>query len=337
MDKKDKLLQFSESIISHDVPLYTMKTILYLISKEQKEIDINKLCSLMYINKRKLVNELSKIKPIESILEVDKSDEGFFQLIVLDEFKIELFEEKKKKGKKEDAKVKTKNQREADILEVFQYWCEIMGKTSRTRLDTKRRRVINTALDFLTVEECKLAIFGCSQSPWHMGHNPQNKLYNSLELIFRDEDKIEGFIADAKGLSLEERVENEKSSKPVKIEERMEDNDWISQRINHFGQKSESNEGLIESKKETLQIEYQENKLNDYDVKGIVKASLLAMGMIDENKENDIAEFEIIQNNIEDADFEIIEEKESSTVEAKNDDEIPLYLKLAKEQKNKLK
>ena len=31
-------------------------------------------------------------------------------------------------------------------------------------------------------------------SKFHMGDNPQQKKYNSIDLIFRDADKIEGFI-----------------------------------------------------------------------------------------------------------------------------------------------
>lgn len=335
MDKKQLLTQFSESILSHDVPLYTLKAILYLISKDQNEIDIDKLCSLMYINKRKLVNELTKLKPIDSIIQIDNSDEGFFQLIILDQFKIEFTEEqKKKKTKNDELKKKAKNQKESDILEVFEYWCLIMGKTSRTRLDTKRRRVISTALESLSVDECKLAIYGCSQSPWHMGHNPQNKEYNSLDLIFRDQDKIDGFIADAKGLSLEERVENEKNAKPITIENRMSDNDWIAERIDNFNKQKNQDNELIESKKETLKIEHQSLKIENksYDVKGLVLASLKSMGFDEKIKTEDIAEFEVItqDNEVEEAVFDFVEEQ-NDKVEDSND--VPLYLKLAKEKK----
>ena len=41
---------------------------------------------------------------------------------------------------------------------------------------------------------CKDAISGTTHSPWHMGHNPQGKKYDDIELILRDEKHIEMFI-----------------------------------------------------------------------------------------------------------------------------------------------
>lgn len=37
------------------------------------------------------------------------------------------------------------------------------------------------------------AIKGCSLSAWHMGHNPNNRKYNNIELILRNNEKIENF------------------------------------------------------------------------------------------------------------------------------------------------
>jgi hypothetical protein len=37
------------------------------------------------------------------------------------------------------------------------------------------------------------AITGCTLSPWHMGYNPNNRKYNSIELILRNTEKIETF------------------------------------------------------------------------------------------------------------------------------------------------
>jgi len=44
------------------------------------------------------------------------------------------------------------------------------------------------------VEACKDAISGATHSPWHMGHNPQGKKYDDIELVLRDEKHIEMFL-----------------------------------------------------------------------------------------------------------------------------------------------
>jgi len=82
----------------------------------------------------------------------------------------------------------------ASVLEIFEYWKKTMQHPDAV-LDTKRRRSIETALRNWrhTVEDCKIAIDGCRSSAFHMGSNPQKKLYDSISLIFRDSDKFESF------------------------------------------------------------------------------------------------------------------------------------------------
>jgi hypothetical protein len=64
------------------------------------------------------------------------------------------------------------------------------------KFDKKRQTKIMQALKLgYTVEQLKQAIDGCSLSPYHMGKNDQNKHYDSIDLIFRNADKIEQFIA----------------------------------------------------------------------------------------------------------------------------------------------
>ena len=57
-----------------------------------------------------------------------------------------------------------------------------------------RRRKIKQAIKMYGVQDCKVAIRGCTNSPWHMGHNPQGKRYDDIELILRDEKHIEMFL-----------------------------------------------------------------------------------------------------------------------------------------------
>lgn len=84
-----------------------------------------------------------------------------------------------------------------EITEVFNFWKTIMGKTARAALSEERRILIGAAIHDYGMTECKEAIRGCSVSPFHMGANKQRKRYDSLELIFRNTEKVEWFIQHA--------------------------------------------------------------------------------------------------------------------------------------------
>ena len=78
---------------------------------------------------------------------------------------------------------------------VFDYWLLVMGKGSRTKRSPERINKIKARLsDGYTVEQVKQAIDGCKLSPYHMGQNDQNKVHDSIGLICRNGEKLEGFI-----------------------------------------------------------------------------------------------------------------------------------------------
>jgi len=83
-----------------------------------------------------------------------------------------------------------------EVQDVFDHWIAVHKADSKRQpiLDTKRRMLLAVAIHDHSVEGCKLAIDGCANSHFHMGRNKQGKVYNSLELIFRDTGTIERFI-----------------------------------------------------------------------------------------------------------------------------------------------
>ena len=68
------------------------------------------------------------------------------------------------------------------------------GDTGSPLWAPKRRVKIAAAIYDYGIQRACDAINGCAMSKFHMGDNPQQKKYNSIDLIFRDADKIEGFI-----------------------------------------------------------------------------------------------------------------------------------------------
>lgn len=68
------------------------------------------------------------------------------------------------------------------------------GRTRVPALDAKRYLKVAAAVADYGVDDCMRAIRGCAASDFHMGRNKQNKRYDDLELIFRDQDHVERFL-----------------------------------------------------------------------------------------------------------------------------------------------
>lgn len=82
--------------------------------------------------------------------------------------------------------------------EVFEYWREVMGKNSASKLTKERSKVINDRIkEGYTVEQIKMAIYGCSVTPHNMGQNENNKRYDGIELICRTGSHVERFANNA--------------------------------------------------------------------------------------------------------------------------------------------
>jgi hypothetical protein len=112
---------------------------------------------------------------------------------------LELFPQKKQK-KKRGPNVHTRMQREdASSISpeakkiVFDYWRERHSKRVAV-MDVKREAPIGWAIKHYGIQKCKDAIDGCLISEWHMGKNPDNKVYNDISLIFRDAGHVEMFL-----------------------------------------------------------------------------------------------------------------------------------------------
>ena len=65
----------------------------------------------------------------------------------------------------------------------------------RSKIDKKRTAKIISALEHgFTVDELKRAVDGAKSSPFHRGQNDRGVIYDSIDLIFRNPEKIETFI-----------------------------------------------------------------------------------------------------------------------------------------------
>jgi hypothetical protein len=112
--------------------------------------------------------------------------------------------------------------RSADAVErLFEHWVFMFGKNPRRcALGRVRRKVITEALALYDEETLEMAIEGCASSAWHAGENDRGKEFNDIELIFRNEAKVERFAED--GEQLRARAAEEARPKAVVLELRGE-------------------------------------------------------------------------------------------------------------------
>lgn len=100
-------------------------------------------------------------------------------------------------SKDEEAKQKKIEQNKI-IEQIFEHWKAVM-KHPGSNLSPERIKHIRARLnDGFTFEQCIMAIDGCAGSSYHMGGNDTGTIYDSIELIFRNDSKTEGFINRAK-------------------------------------------------------------------------------------------------------------------------------------------
>ena len=85
------------------------------------------------------------------------------------------------------------------IFEVFTCWVDTFwnGKGRRPKMSPTRENAIKRGIALVGKERALRAVRGCAMSEFHMGQNDQGKVYNSLELIFRDEWRVKKFASMA--------------------------------------------------------------------------------------------------------------------------------------------
>jgi hypothetical protein len=80
------------------------------------------------------------------------------------------------------------------VRTVFEHWKSVTHHP-RSQLDEKRAILIRARLnDGYTEDDLKLAAFGCAHSRWHQGENDRHQVYDSVELIYRNADKVDQFM-----------------------------------------------------------------------------------------------------------------------------------------------
>jgi len=99
---------------------------------------------------------------------------------------------------KNQSKEKVSAKANNELLEIFNYWKDVMKKRNSAILNAKRSKAVKARLkEGYSVEQIKQAIEGCAMTPHNMGQNQNGKKYDDLELICRDGVQVERFANNA--------------------------------------------------------------------------------------------------------------------------------------------
>jgi hypothetical protein len=90
----------------------------------------------------------------------------------------------------------TKSETSSDaVATIFTHWQTRLNHP-HARLTTDRRRRIAARLkEGFTVDQLKAAVDGCAASPFHRGENDHGTIFDSIDLIFRNGEKVEQFAS----------------------------------------------------------------------------------------------------------------------------------------------
>jgi predicted transcriptional regulator len=121
---------------------------------------------------------------------------------------------------KRDEKSKSKSESVTNchqVNEIFEFWKNELNH-AKAVLDAKRKKLIANALSTHDAQFLKNAISGNKLSKWHQGGNSDGKVYNSIELILRNNEKIEYFQqifeVESKKIASQQKREAELYKKP---------------------------------------------------------------------------------------------------------------------------
>ena len=78
--------------------------------------------------------------------------------------------------------------------QLFNFWKQTLNHPKAILTKDRKSKIQARLKEGYTIEQAEEAIAGCSLSSFHMGDNKYGRVYDSIQLIFRNGDQIEQFI-----------------------------------------------------------------------------------------------------------------------------------------------
>lgn len=96
-----------------------------------------------------------------------------------------------------DTHIQTQTEKEKQnkkkVLRIFEFWQEKMEKPRSKFTPERQMKILARLKDGYSEEDCLKAVENCAKDPWHRGENPEGKEHVSINLIFRNGEKLEYF------------------------------------------------------------------------------------------------------------------------------------------------
>lgn len=107
----------------------------------------------------------------------------------------EICRSEDRRSKEEDRRAPPARDRQeaVAILSVFEHWRTVLRHPGAVLTADRRRRIQARLREGRTVEELKEVVDGCAASAFHMGENDEGRVYDSVELLFRNAGKVDTF------------------------------------------------------------------------------------------------------------------------------------------------
>jgi hypothetical protein len=83
----------------------------------------------------------------------------------------------------------------SDVISIFEHWKQTLQHPNSVLDDKRKKKIKERLAEGYTVEQLKNVINGCKCSAYHMGHNEGGKIYDSIDLLFRDAEHVDRFIS----------------------------------------------------------------------------------------------------------------------------------------------
>ena len=110
-----------------------------------------------------------------------------------------------------------------NVISIFEHWMHETGHKG-SKIDEDRISYIQSALDMgYTLESLKKAVSGIKKTPFFMGKNDRNTVYDGIKHIFKDASRIDELIRnfelsnEKKGLREGENIMDKKIREIQKI------------------------------------------------------------------------------------------------------------------------
>ena len=183
-------LEDDSEILAHDLKIDTLKVeemMLYMVNIGLFEASENVISCMKLA--RYLGDKNTRNTELVTII---KGQKALLSATVPDRPRQSALEERRG-----DKNIKDMSDKSDECREVFDYWVQKTGHTRAKFTSGRKSKITSRLKEGYSVNDLKQAINGNRASGYHRGKNDSKTVYDSIDLIFRNGEKVEQFMGMA--------------------------------------------------------------------------------------------------------------------------------------------